>query len=100
MTSPDELTHEIVREHRHWLIGNAGDADEVKACRQYFDRRLSAQSMAKAKKSICASINRRWSADAAKREAAQIEAAATGKSIDPMLIAAAPQTTAGPAGRP
>lgn len=89
MIWPGELTREIVEEHRHWLLRNASDANEVNACRQYFDQRLSARRRVEANESICASINRRRDAEAAKREAAQIEAAATGKSIDPALVAAA-----------
>lgn len=70
MISPSELTHKIVEEHRHWLLNNAGDVNEVDACHQFFDQRLGARRRIKAKKSICASINRRQHADAAKREAA------------------------------
>lgn len=89
MISPSELTREIVEEHRHWLLNNAGDVNEVNACRQFFDQRLGARRRIEAEGSICASINRRQHADAAKREKAQVEAAATGRPIDPTLIAAA-----------
>jgi len=89
MISPRELTREIVEEHRHWLLNNAGDATEVDACRQFFDQRLGAQRRIEAKESICASINRRQHTDATKREEAQVKAATTGRPIDPTLIAAA-----------
>ena len=89
MISLNELSHEVVEEHRHWLLNNAGDANEVDACRQYFDQRLGARRRIEAKERICASINRRRHADTVKREASQVEAAATGRSIDPTLVAAA-----------
>ena len=89
LISPVALTRKIVLEHRRWLLGNAGDANEVDACRQYFDRRLGAGRRIEAKECICASINRRRHTEAAKREAAQIDAAATGRPIDPRLVAAA-----------
>ncbi len=89
MISPGELTHEIVKEHHHWLLGNAGDANEVDACRQCFDRRIAAWRRSELRQRVCASINRRSQGNAAKREAAQIETAVTGRPIDPTLIATA-----------
>lgn len=87
--TPSELTREIVEEHHHWLLNNTGDATEVEACRQFFDQRLGARRRIEAKENICASISRRQHTDAAKREEAQVEAAATGRPIDPTLVAAA-----------
>ncbi len=86
--SPSALTRELVEEHRRWLIRNAGDTDQVDACRQYFDKRLGARRRIEVKERLCTSINRRRHAEAAKREAAQIEATATGMPIDSTLIAA------------
>lgn len=93
MISPSDLTREIVEAHRRWLRNNAGDANEIDACRQYLDKRLGAWRRIKAKKCICASINRQRHVEAAKQEVAQIEAAPSGRPIDPMRIAAAMPAT-------
>lgn len=92
--TPSELTREIVEEHRHWLLRNAGDTNEVDACRQFFDKRLGTRRRIEAKERVCTSINRRQHTDAATREAAQIEAAASGRPNDPTLVAAARGTAA------
>lgn len=79
MILPSDLTHDIVREHQRWLLNNVGDTNEVDACRQYFDKRLGALRKRHSAALISNSINRRRLAEAATREAAQMEAAANGK---------------------